>query len=347
MPMRILTIVVVLLQFFWLPVAAAQTRTFVDGAGRTVEVPERVERVMAAGPPASVLLYALAPDKMTGWVMTLSDEARAFIGERWRDLPVHGRLTGRGGTANIEAVLAMKPDLIVDVGVVDATYASLADRVQEQTGIPYVLIDGRFEHTADILRTFGDLLGEEQRAGALAAYAEDAMAQLAAVVAGVPEGERPRVYYGRGPQGLETGLSGSINTEMLEVAGAVNVASSAGAGGLANVSVEQVLAWKPDVVLTLDPAFHASVSGDTMWSQVPAVRNGRVHRVPALPFGWFDSPPGVNRLMSAWWLAGVLYPERTDVDLVARTREFYHLFYHVELEDSQIDALMDGAQGMR
>ena len=182
----VLPIVVFLVHLVWLSTASAQTRTFVDDAGRTVDVPERIERVMAAGPPASVLLYALAPDRMAGWVMKLSDEARAFIGEPWRDLPVHGRLTGRGGTANIEAVLAMKPDLIVDVGVVDATYASLADRVQEQTGIPYVLIDGRFGQTADTLRTFGDLLGERERAAALAGYAEDAMARLAAVVAGVP-----------------------------------------------------------------------------------------------------------------------------------------------------------------
>lgn len=347
MPRYVLPIVVFLVHLVWLSAASAQTRTFVDDAGRTVEVPERIERVVAAGPPASVLLYALAPDKMAGWVLKPSDEARPFIGERWRDLPVHGRLTGRGGTANLEAVLAMKPDLIVDVGSMDATYASLADRVQEQTGIPYVLIDGRFERTAEVLRTFGDLLGEKENAEALASYAEDAMARLAAVVAAVPEGARPRVYYGRGPQGLETGLSGSINIEMLEVAGAVNVAASVGAGGIANVSVEQVLAWNPDVVIALDPAFHAAVRADPMWSQVAAVRNGRVHRVPTLPYGWFDSPPGVNRLMSAWWLTGVLYPDSGDVDLVDKTREFYRLFYHVELDDAQIDTLIDGAQGMQ
>lgn len=347
MPRQILPIVAFLIQLVWLSAASAQTRAFIDDAGRTVEVPERIERVMAAGPPASVLLYALAPDRMAGWVMKLPQDALAFVGARWRDLPVHGRLTGRGGTANIEAVLAMKPDLIVDVGVVDATYASLADRVQEQTGIPYVLLDGRFGNTAQTLRTLGALVGEEEQAAALAAYADEALAALAATVARVPPQERPRVYYGRGPQGLETGLAGSINAEMLEVAGAINVAASAGSGGLANVSVEQVLAWKPDVVLALDPAFHASVRGDPMWSQVPAVAAGRVHRVPTLPFGWFDAPPGVNRLMSAWWLAQVLYPGATDVDLGARTREFYRLFYHVELDDAQVETLLDGARGLQ
>jgi iron complex transport system substrate-binding protein len=31
-------------------------------------------------------------------------------------LPEYGRLTGRGGTANLESVLRFKPDLIIDSG---------------------------------------------------------------------------------------------------------------------------------------------------------------------------------------------------------------------------------------
>ncbi|WP_348626349.1 hypothetical protein [Aminobacter sp. AP02] len=42
---------------------------------------------------------------------------------------MHGRLTGKGDTANMQAVLAMKPDIILDVGTVNPTYASLADKV--------------------------------------------------------------------------------------------------------------------------------------------------------------------------------------------------------------------------
>jgi len=43
---------------------AAHAFTFVDDAGRKVEIPDRVQRVYAAGPPASVLVFALAPDKL-------------------------------------------------------------------------------------------------------------------------------------------------------------------------------------------------------------------------------------------------------------------------------------------
>ena len=47
--------------------------------------------------------------------------------------PEVGRITGRGNTANLEVVLALKPDLILDVGSVNPTYVSLADRVQQQS----------------------------------------------------------------------------------------------------------------------------------------------------------------------------------------------------------------------
>ncbi|MFD2237594.1 iron ABC transporter substrate-binding protein [Aureimonas populi] len=324
--------------------ALAQTRIFTDDAGRMVEIPGRVERVMAAGPPAAVLLYSLAPDKMAGWVTAPSEEARAFLAEPYRDLPAHGRLTGRGGTANVEAALAMRPDIILDVGTVDETYASLADRVQEQTGIPYVLIEGRFEGTVETIEKAGDLLGQEERAEQLAAYGREALARLDALLAQVPQDERPRVYYGRGPEGLETGVANSINTEVLEAVGAVNVARSAGSGGLAGVSVEQVLAWDPDVILTLDPAFHASLAANPLWAGIAAVENGRVFRAPALPFGWFDAPPGINRLIGVSWLASVLYPDRFEDDLRGETAEFYRLFYRVDLTEEQLDTLLADAQ---
>ena len=58
-------------------------------------------------------------------------------------------------------VLKVKPDLILDFGSVRDTYVSLADNVQEQTKLPYVLIDGRFEATPAALRLLGDILGPE------------------------------------------------------------------------------------------------------------------------------------------------------------------------------------------
>ena len=336
---------VVVLAFSAAAAAWAQdaTRTVTNSAGRRVEIPTRISRVLAAGPPASILLYTLAPEKMIGWVRTPGPTEKAYLQESVRELPEYGRLTGRGGTANLENVLKFQPDLIIDSGGTGGSYVSLANNVQEQTKIPYLLLDGRLENTPEIYRLLGDLLDARDRAEQLANYAEETLSGLRQRIAAIPESDRPRVYYGRGINGLKSGLAGSINMEVLERVGAINVAAAAGTGSLSKISIEQVLAWNPDVILVLDPPFYASVRTDPLWSSVKAVRENRIYMAPNLPYGWFDAPPGVNRLIGVRWLMSILYPKQFPEDLRTTTREFYRLFYQVNLADAQLDTLLTPA----
>ena len=318
-------------------------RVVTDSAGRQVEVPDRIERVFPAGPPAMVFLYVLVPETLLGWTREFRGGEAAYVAAPYRQLPVLGRITGRGGEANLEAVLAAEPDLILDFGSVAPTHVSLADRVQAQTGVPYVLIDGTFANTAPALRLMGEILGVEERAGKLARYTEATFGVIDMLLGKVPRAERPRVYLARGPEGLETGVRGSINTEIIERVGAVNVADAPGQRGIVNVSIEQVLLWNPEVVVTWDDRFYDRVRDDPFWQGTDAARDGRVYLSPSEPFGWIDRPPSINRLLGMRWLASVLYPEQFQDDLRAMTREFYALFYQVYLTDEQLDVLLAGA----
>ncbi len=123
----------------------------------------------------------------------------------------------------------------------------------------------------------------------------------------MPPDKRPRAYYGRGPQGLQTALGGSINAEVMEFLGARNVAGAV-RGGLVQASLEQVLGWDPEVIFTNDPNFYRDVWSDARWSAIAAVRAKRVHLSPHLPFGWFDFPPGANRIIGLYWAGKILYP---------------------------------------
>ena len=319
---------------------AAFAQTMKDFAGRTVPVPAKVSRVFPAGPPAAILLYTLAPDLLIGWPRANRPEEREFLLPDVGGRPEVGRITGRGNTANLEVVLALKPDLILDVGSVDPTYVSLAERVQQQTGIPYALLDGRFDGIPLGYRTLGALIGRREQGEAFARSAEDTIKTITQRVGTIPAGRRPRVYYARGPRGLETGLGGSINVETIELI-ARNVADGT-RGGLANVSIEQVLLWNPDIIVTIDRDFAANVLSDPAWAPIAAVRVRRVHLSPKLPFGWVDFPPTVNRLIGLWWLARILYPDLFPEDLRALTREFYTRFYHVTPDDAQIDRVLAG-----
>ena len=168
----------------------AAADTFTDAGGRVVTIPDKVTKVVAAGPPAAVLIYTLAPEKLAGWVKPPSDKDKDFLTEQAQKLPVLGRLTGKDGEANIEAIRKVKPDMIIDVGTVNPTYTSLADKVQAQTGIPYVLIDGSFARSAETLREAGDIIGTGDRAEKLAAYAAAKISDLSAKLASIPESDR-------------------------------------------------------------------------------------------------------------------------------------------------------------
>ena len=314
--------------------------TVTDATGRALPVPEKVARVFPAGPPAAILLYTLAPDLLLGWPRANRPEECAYLLPDVCTRAEVGRITGRGNTANLESVIALKPDLILDVGSTSATFVSLAERVQQQTNIPYALLDGRFDAVAETYRKLGELTGRQADAEKLVRYAEDTIKNTVGRVAATAPASRPRVYYARGPRGLVTGLGGSINVETIEAL-AQNVAGE-NQGGLANVSIEQVLLWNPDVIITIDQDFAASVRGDPAWASVKAVRDGRVHLSPKMPFGWIDFPPSVNRLIGLRWLAKILYPDKVSEDIRAQTREFYAMFYHRTPSDAQIDNVLAG-----
>ncbi len=298
------------------------------------------KRVFVAGPPAAVLLCVLAPERLLGWPMRLSDVARSMLPLPACDRPVLGRLAGRGSTVTTEALLGLRPDLILDVGTVDGTYASAAERVARQTGLPYLLVDGRLADSARQLREVGEFLGVQTRAAALADEAKEVLESTGRHA----RQATPGVYLARGADGLETALAGSINGEVIEVAGGHNVASAgAGRGGIGRVSMEQLLAWAPDWVVTQDRTFYHRARADSLWRTLGAVREGRLMLLPDEPFGWLDGPPGVNRLLGLRWLAARLRGQPVTADgTLALAQRFYQLFYGVNVPAGTLKAQFDG-----
>jgi iron complex transport system substrate-binding protein len=187
----------------------AAPRTFVDSAGRTIAAPDRAMRILAAGPPASILIYAMAPDAMIGWVPQPVDDAKSFLLPQVRDLPASGRLTMRGQELDLDHIAKLKPDLIVDFGSVTPNYVSLAEKIQKGTQVPYALIDGHLDKLPRTLRLAGDIMGRRERGEALAAYAEQSLAKIDAALARVPAGQRPHFYLARGGDGLQSAVKGS------------------------------------------------------------------------------------------------------------------------------------------
>jgi iron complex transport system substrate-binding protein len=314
-----------------------------DATGRTITAPDRLMRVYPAGPPAAVELYTLAPDLLMGWLEPIGQEDRDFLLPESVALPKIPRLTGRGGDSiNLDTLTSLKPDLIVDIGNTGDAYAALAGRVQQQSGIPYVLLDGHIDRIGATYRALGHLIGRSEQAETLARYAESTIATITQRSAQVPSNARPRVYYARDKSGLQTARGNSMVAEPIAFVGAQNVVAEQD-GGQTTVTAEQVVSWNPDIIIAGDRDFAAQVRGDPAWAAIAAVKNKRVYLAPRLPFGWVDYPPAVNRLIGLWWLAKIFYPDSFPEDISTLARHFYTVFYHVTPTATQIERVLAGS----
>ncbi len=327
---------------------AGATVTVVDGAGRSLQVPARIERAYVTSPVGAVLLYTLAPDRLVGWNSKLGAAEKHFLLPSVHDLPTLGGWFGENGKGNRETLLAARPDVILSIGYNDPTAIDFANRLQQQLGIPVFLASGRMLDTAATYELVGDLLGVPERAKSLAVYTRRAFAAAKTLAESVPPAARPTVYYAEGLRGLQTDSTESMHTEPLDFLGLENVAALAETSGFgrAPVSLDQVIAWQPQVILACperaqrDGSWAPEWLDDPTWRQVPAVAGNRVYLIPGAPFNWLDRPPSASRVLGVKWLLWVLYPERVDFDMVAETREYFRLFYRYEMEEAEARAIL-------
>lgn len=323
------------------------THAITDMTGRNLDVPQSINRVLSTAPPTTIAVYVIAPDKLIGVNFDPNKQnGEVYMPEKYRALPNVGGWFGKQ-TGNFETFIAMKPDIILDGDVGVGNFKQTLEERQQKFGtIPNVgVLDARNATQYDgSIRFLGTLLGAEEQAASLSEYYNRVMSKVTSRVADIPVNERVRVYYAEGPKGLQTDPAGSMHSELIELAGGVNVADCQimPGMGMTPVSMEQVTKWNPDVIIVGDPGFFATIYNDTLWKTIPAVKNHRVYLVPQSPFTWFDRPPGVNRIIGIPWTAKVLYPDKfRDLDLPALTKEFYTKFYHYDLTDSEVNNLLD------
>ena len=209
------------------------------------------------------------------------------------------------------------------------------------------MVDGSLAKTAEAYRYLGKLLKVDSRAEELAQYADKVLQAAATNKAKIPDSQRVSVYYAEGAKGLNTDPEGSDHTEVLSLIGAKNIAQVQlqQGYGMSPVSLEQVIAWDPALILVAsDPANESQaydlITKGSDWANITGVKNKQVYQIPHGPFDWFDRPPCVGRLLGMEWLGNLLYPDFYKLDIKSEVKSFYKLFYHYDLTDAQLSILM-------
>lgn len=318
----------------------ALARTVTDAMGRTVVIPDKVERVLCSGAGSLRLLSYLQGQHLVVAVDDIETKRNEFdarpyalANPQFKTMPVFGQFRGQD---NPEAILTLEsqPQLIFKV------FAGMGynpDELQNKTGIPVVVVDGgnlganrpQFQAT---LRMMGGIIGKSERAEDLIGYFEQVIADLQRRTANIPEIKRPSVYLGgvayKGPHGFQ---STEPTYPPFAFIGARNLAQQGAGKDLSNseIAKEQIVAWNPDFLFvdlsTLQMGDKAGglyeLRTDPAYATLGAAVKGRVFGV--LPYNWY-AQNFESILANAYYIGKVLYPNRfQDIDPTTKADEIF------------------------
>jgi len=322
--------------------------TITDMTGRTITIPNNVQKVMSTSPTITAMVYMLNPHKLAGLNYQWTDYEREYVDSEYQNLPIIG---GWFGTqeGNYEEIISYEPDIIIqDIrGIGDL--AMLMDRQEKFGTFPVVgVIDNldiaEIEYSIDFV---GKMIGEEAKANKLVDLTHKYLDKANTVSSSIPDSEKKRVYYVRENEGLGTAPKGSVHTQIVELVGGNNVVDLQTQNNLlsrVDVSMEQVIEWDPEIIITVDKSFYETVYTDPRWSNIKAVKEKQVYLSPQSPFKWIDKPFGANTVLGILWTGKVIYPEKySDIDLKEEVKSFYKEYYHYDLSDEEVKDMLESS----
>lgn len=224
-------------------------------------------RIVSLAPSSTEIVFALgAGERLVGTCAQC-------------DHPDAARAVPRIGSyllPSVEAVLATRPDLVIAV----PTPANReAVRALERLGVPVLVVRDRL--LADLwegMRAIGEAIGRVGEARALETSVRGALDGVAACVAGRP---RPRALMVVGHRPLIVAGGGTLQDELLRIAGGDNVGADIGTA-FPQTSLEVVAARAPDVIVDAAMGSEEHAAGlFVALRHVPAVRDGRIVAAPA------------------------------------------------------------------
>ena len=325
-----------------------------DMANRTLTVPSPITKVLSTSPTTTVMVYMIAPEKLQAFNYQTTADEQKYMPDQYQSLPSVGGWYG-AQSGSYEQFIAMDPDIIFEsvtpsnsTSQEASSLSTLQERQQKFGSIPVVGVTDTSNFTTfnPSITCLGKILDCKDKATKLAAFNDKVQKEVTDVVSKIPDSEKVKVYYAEGTDGLKTDPAGSVHGQLIDFCGGKNVADIQIQGGMGqtSVSMEQVLKWNPEVIITTDPTFFKSVYKNSNWKGVSAVKNKKVYLSPQSPFKWFDRPTGANMIIGIPWVAKILYPDKfNNLDLNAKVKEFYSEFYHYQLSDDEVNSILKGS----
>ena len=320
------------------------SKNITDMANRSVQIPASINKVVATSPPMTTILYMIAPDKLAGLSFAWNEYEEKYVPNQYKNLPVVGGWFG-SQTGSYEEFIASEPDIVVEsLDEGETTLDTVNERQQKFGQIPVVAVtdSSHLENMSNSITFMGEIVGSQDKANDLADFNNKYLSLVKQRATSISE--HKKVYFAEGNDGLQTVPPSAPQSQQINLVGGDNVANNVDQGNTSSgfqVSIEQVISWNPDVIITTSPDFYKSVKTDSKWSELDAVKNDEVYLSPQSPFKWFGRPTGANLIIGLPWVAKVIYPDQyNDINMVEVTQEFYSDFYHKDLSNDEAKQIL-------
>lgn len=324
---------------------AFQPYTFVDDLGHEITIDKELTAVVPSGVLTQVMLMGIAPDLIAGLGGKLQKNMAPYLPEfeRLSKLNYFGTVLG-AADLDVEALASTNAQLVIDMGYAKSGYEEKLAKTQELTGIRCVYIKAELNNYGEAIRKLGTLLGRQDKAEKMAAWCEKVYDRAVKIMDRVGD-KKVKALYAAGDGGLDVIAKGQSQAEVLNlVCDNVAVIDNPSGKSTGNtVSMEQIALWNPDFVIFGSGSVYDTAAQDPAWKQVSAIAQGKYVESPQDPYNWTVAPPACQRYLALLWLPSILYPEYCDYDLKEEVKEYYKLFYGVDLSDKQYEDLTKNA----
>ncbi|WP_157092468.1 ABC transporter substrate-binding protein [Selenomonas sp. oral taxon 126] len=320
-----------------------EERVVTDTTGRAVKLPAEVKSLAIVPIPWASVVYAV--DGTGARVAGMHPSAKAaYANSMLKTLSPEMEnastdFVGQDFAIHMEELGKLNPSAIIVWNYQEDEIAQL-----EKLNVPTIALKyGTMEDLQNGIRVIGQVLGKEERAASLVQFQQDTMAYFDGKKAALADTPKPKVLYLRDGD-LKVAGGAAVNTMMIETAGGVNVAKDV-QGQWTPVTMEQVAAWDPDVIILsnfapIQPAdlYEDKLAGQN-WKNIAAVREGRVYKAPLGLYRW--DAPSVETPLMIKWLAQKLHPAVfADYVLKDDLRAFYEKFFSYQLTDADLKEIL-------
>ncbi len=319
---------------------AGPVRYVTDAAGRAVAIPLKVTRVADPWHANNAMVLMLGgADKIVA--TSVQAQSQPWLRRLYPRIAQVPAAFNAAGDVNVETLIGARPDVILMA--YDGTPPKWAGAV-DSYHIPMVLMPNTsLAGLKTTARMTAEVLGESESrvAAEYIRYFDDNIRRVMAVTSQLPAGKRPKVLHTASAGILTVDGRQTVIDDWITVAGGVNAADVVGNGR--PVTMEQVAAWNPDVIIVgtaPNPQNKQAILDDPRWRQINAVKEGRVFVNPSGAYLW--DRHSAEAALQVLWAAKTLHPaEFADLDIGRETKLFYARYFHYTLTEQELNSILN------